>query len=61
MPFLRSKQNAAARFASSFAPKTAFGIAFRNSVTRLLRVPLIADFFIGRDLRDNVAIPDYHF
>ena len=36
MPFLKRKQHSAAKFASSFAPKTAFGIAFRNLVTRLM-------------------------
>ncbi len=59
MPFLKRKQESAAKFASSFAPKSAFGIAFRNLVTRLLRVPFIADFFIGRDLRDDIDLPDY--
>jgi 2-polyprenyl-6-methoxyphenol hydroxylase-like FAD-dependent oxidoreductase len=61
MPFLKRKQEAAAKFASSFAPKTALGIRFRNVVSRLLRIPLIADFFIGRDLRDDVALPEYGF
>jgi 2-polyprenyl-6-methoxyphenol hydroxylase-like FAD-dependent oxidoreductase len=53
MPFLRRKQAAAARFASSFVPKTAVGISVRNGVTRLLKVPGIANFFIGRGLRDD--------
>jgi 2-polyprenyl-6-methoxyphenol hydroxylase-like FAD-dependent oxidoreductase len=59
MPFLRGKQASAAKFASSFAPKTAAGIAFRNWVTPLLRVPFVADYLIGRDLRDEIALPDY--
>jgi 2-polyprenyl-6-methoxyphenol hydroxylase-like FAD-dependent oxidoreductase len=58
MPFLRRKQESAARFASSFVPKTALGIAYRNVVTRLLRIPPIADAFIGRDLRDDFELPD---
>lgn len=61
MPFLRRKQESAAKFASSFAPQTAFGITFRNLVTRMLRVPFIADFFVGRDLRDDITLPDYGF
>src|SRR6516164_11870507 len=32
MPWLRRKQRSAAKFASSFAPQTAFGITFRNLV-----------------------------
>jgi len=53
MPFLRRKQASAAKFASSFVPKTAVGISVRNVVTELLRIPVVADFFIGRDLRDD--------
>ena len=58
MPLLRRKQDSAARFASAFVPRTAFGITYRNVVTRLLRIPPVADFFIGRDLRDDFALPD---
>jgi 2-polyprenyl-6-methoxyphenol hydroxylase-like FAD-dependent oxidoreductase len=61
MPFLRRKQASAAKLASSFAPKSTFGITFRNLVTRLLLIPFFANFFIGRDLRDNIEIPDYNF
>jgi len=53
MPFLKRKQISAAKFASSFVPKTAVGISVRNVVTGLLRIPAVANFFIGRDLRDD--------
>jgi 2-polyprenyl-6-methoxyphenol hydroxylase-like FAD-dependent oxidoreductase len=53
MPFLRRKQASAAKFASSFVPGTALGLAFRNVVTRLLRIPAVTELFIGRDLRDD--------
>ncbi|HEX5130891.1 MAG TPA: FAD-binding domain [Candidatus Krumholzibacteria bacterium] len=59
LPFLRDKQQSAAKFASSFAPGSAFGIRFRNLVTRLLAVPAVANFFVGRDMRDNIELPDY--
>ncbi|HEX5132377.1 MAG TPA: hypothetical protein VFX92_07815, partial [Candidatus Krumholzibacteria bacterium] len=59
LPFLRGKQRSAAKFASSFAPASAFGLRFRNLVTRLLAVPAVANFFIGRDLRDSIELPDY--
>lgn len=58
-PFLEKKQQTAARLASSFAPKTSFGIAFRDLVTQLLRVPLVANLVIGRDLRDDISLPQY--
>ena len=61
MPFVARKQAAAAKFASSFAPKTSAGIAFRDVVTRLMRVPWIAEYFVGRDLRDDVELPRYRF
>jgi 2-polyprenyl-6-methoxyphenol hydroxylase-like FAD-dependent oxidoreductase len=61
MPFLKRKQESAVKFASSFAPKSAFGITFRNHVTRLLRIPFIANFLIGRALRDDIKLPDYEF
>ncbi len=61
MPFLKRKQALAAKFASSFAPKTALGITVRNLVTRLLRLPFLANFLFGLALRDDVKIPDYGF
>ena len=61
MPFLKKKQAAAARLASSFAPATSLGIAFRNMVTNLMRWPSIAEFVVGRDLRDEIELPTYEF
>jgi 2-polyprenyl-6-methoxyphenol hydroxylase-like FAD-dependent oxidoreductase len=61
MPFLKRKQKSAAKFASAFAPKTAFGLAFRNFITRLFRIPFVAEFFLGRELRDEIELPDYQF
>jgi 2-polyprenyl-6-methoxyphenol hydroxylase-like FAD-dependent oxidoreductase len=61
MPFVKRKQVAASKFASSFAPKTSLGITFRNVVTKLMRVPFIAESFVGRELRDDIELPDYGF
>ncbi|HEY7169109.1 MAG TPA: FAD-binding domain [Candidatus Binatia bacterium] len=61
MPFLKHKQESAAKFASSFVPKSAFGISFRNCITRLFRIRFIADFFIGRAVRDDITLPEYRF
>lgn len=61
MPFLKQKQNSAVKFGSTFAPETNLGIAFRNFIVNLLRVPLVANYFIGRDLKDNIQLPDYNF
>lgn len=59
MPFVRKKQESAAKFASSFAPKTSAGISFRNAITKLMGVPFVAEFFVGRELRDDIELPDY--
>lgn len=62
MPFLGRKQLSVARTASSLAPKTALGIRFRNLAVRLMaRLPFMVDFFIGRQQRDQVRLPDYGF
>jgi 2-polyprenyl-6-methoxyphenol hydroxylase-like FAD-dependent oxidoreductase len=62
MPWLKRKQKATARFASSFAPKTAVGIAFRSLVVSLMRpFPSVMDYFIGRQIRDQVQLPDYRW
>lgn len=58
-PFLLKKQNSAATFASSFVPATSYGITFRDLVTKLLRFRPVADYFIGRDLRDDIELPEY--
>jgi 2-polyprenyl-6-methoxyphenol hydroxylase-like FAD-dependent oxidoreductase len=59
MPFMQAKQKAASRFAGSFVPASRPGIAFRNLVTRLMGIDWVADRAIGRELRDQIALPDY--
>lgn len=61
MPLLKVKQESPAKFAASFVPKSAFGISFRNLVTRFMTLPLAAEFVIGRDLRDVVEVPNCGF
>jgi 2-polyprenyl-6-methoxyphenol hydroxylase-like FAD-dependent oxidoreductase len=58
-PFLRRKQLAAERFASSFAPRTRLGLAVRGLVVRLLGVPWVARRVIGQPLRDDIVLPRY--
>jgi hypothetical protein len=59
MPFLRQKQESAKKFASPFAPGSTLGLTVRNLAMMLLRIPLFADLLIGRDLRDDIELPDY--
>lgn len=59
MGFMREKQDAAVRFAGSFAPKTRLGLAVRNQVTKLLALPGIAKLFMGPGLMDKIRLPEY--
>ena len=58
-PFIAAKQEAAARFASTFVPETHFGIWARNQATKLMGIPGVANLLIGRNLRDDMELPDY--
>lgn len=58
-PFIVDKQKAAVQFAGSFAPKTQFGLFFRNQITRTFRLPFIAKLAMGRSLLDRIDLPDY--
>ena len=58
-PFVRAKQKAALRLAGSFAPKSKLSLFIRNRVFDLMAVPWIADFAVGREIADKLALPDY--
>jgi 2-polyprenyl-6-methoxyphenol hydroxylase-like FAD-dependent oxidoreductase len=58
-PFIETKQRAAERFATAFVPRAPFGLFFRNQVLKAFRLPAIARIAIGRDLRDQLALPRY--
>ena len=61
-PYIVSKQRAAVRFASSFAPKTRLGLAIRHMVINAFRLRTVAKFAIGRDLiADQIKLPHYSF
>ncbi len=59
-PFIHAKQRSAERFAASFVPRTRPGVFFRNQVIKTFRVPAIARIAIGRDIRDQLELPQYH-
>jgi 2-polyprenyl-6-methoxyphenol hydroxylase-like FAD-dependent oxidoreductase len=61
IPLLKEKQRAAVKFASAFAPRTRLGVAFRNIASRCLQLPVLAEFVVGRELRDDFVLPDYGF
>jgi 2-polyprenyl-6-methoxyphenol hydroxylase-like FAD-dependent oxidoreductase len=58
-PFVLGKQNGALRLAGSFAPKSRLALFFRNQIMNLMTIPWVADFAFGRQLADDITLPDY--
>ena len=59
--YINTKQQGAQRFASAFAPKTQWGLLFRNLVIRASGIPGLARFTFGRDIIDTLKLPDYRW
>jgi 2-polyprenyl-6-methoxyphenol hydroxylase-like FAD-dependent oxidoreductase len=57
--YVSSKQAGAVRFAGAFAPRTPFGVWFRNLVMNALAIPGVARFAVGREITDRLELPDY--
>jgi 2-polyprenyl-6-methoxyphenol hydroxylase-like FAD-dependent oxidoreductase len=57
--FIDGKQRGAERFASALAPRTRWGIAFRNLVVNLLAIPGFAKLTAAKDIVDRLALPAY--
>ncbi len=58
-PFIAGKQKSALGFAKVFAPRTAFGVFFRNQMSKTMSIPFFAELTIGRSFSDKIALPDY--
>ncbi len=59
--FIDIKQRGAARFAAAFAPRTRWGLGFRNLVIRSFAVPGLARLAVGGDITDALQLPDYRW
>ncbi len=57
--FMFAKQTAAEKFATSFTPKTRWGLFVRNQVVKAFALPFIAKLVMGGTLLDRIALPDY--
>jgi 2-polyprenyl-6-methoxyphenol hydroxylase-like FAD-dependent oxidoreductase len=57
--YISRKQRAAERFAGAFAPRTRFGLSFRNLVVKAFAVPGLARLAIGSDIADALQLPAY--
>jgi 2-polyprenyl-6-methoxyphenol hydroxylase-like FAD-dependent oxidoreductase len=58
-PFIERKQRSAARFASSFTPKTKFGLFVRDTVLNLARIPVLAKWLFSGFLADDFELSRY--
>jgi 2-polyprenyl-6-methoxyphenol hydroxylase-like FAD-dependent oxidoreductase len=58
-PYVERKQRTAARSASTFVPRTAGGVWFRNKVTSLIGLPGVGRFFLGRSLHSDLELPEH--
>ncbi len=58
-PFIERKQKSARAFASSFAPRTSFGLFVRDQVLRLSAIPAVANFLMRRFVADRFVLPEY--
>jgi len=56
-PFLLSKQRAAERLALAFAPKNSAQLFLRNSVVKLMGIPLVAKLAAGKSFHDAIELP----
>jgi 2-polyprenyl-6-methoxyphenol hydroxylase-like FAD-dependent oxidoreductase len=59
--FIASKQRAAERLASAFAPRTRRGLFFRNQVIKAAAIPGLARLTFGRRIVDELQLPDYRW
>ncbi|MCK1406161.1 FAD-binding domain [Bradyrhizobium sp. 76] len=57
--YIGRKQRGAERFAGALAPRTRWGMLFRNVVVRSFSIPGVARLAIGRDIADELELPDY--
>ncbi len=58
---IEGKQRGAERFAAAFAPRTRWGLRFRNLMINVAAIPGAARFAIGKDIADRLALPEYEW
>ncbi len=59
--YIGAKQRGAQRFAAAFAPRTPWGLWFRNQIVRAFSLPGAARLVIGRDIADKLDLPRYRW
>jgi 2-polyprenyl-6-methoxyphenol hydroxylase-like FAD-dependent oxidoreductase len=58
-PFIEEKQKVAQNFASSFVPKSSFGIWKRNAVVNLMVLPFLSQLFIKQFSDEKLKLKEY--
>ncbi len=58
-PFMLAKQEAAEKFATSFTPKTRWGLFLRNQIIRAFAIPFVAKLVMSGSLLDRIDLPTY--
>ncbi|MGA8958021.1 MAG: FAD-dependent monooxygenase [Pseudolabrys sp.] len=59
--YINTKQRGAERFAAVFAPKTRWGLWFRDQVIKTFAIPGLARLAVGRDIIDTLQLPGYRW
>lgn len=57
--FIGTKQRGAEQFARAFAPKTRWGLWFRNCVINAFEIPGLAKLVVGTESMDTLRLRDY--
>jgi 2-polyprenyl-6-methoxyphenol hydroxylase-like FAD-dependent oxidoreductase len=57
--YIGTKQEGAMRFGGALAPKTQWGLWFRNQVMNAFTIPGLARLAVGREITDKLILPDY--
>jgi 2-polyprenyl-6-methoxyphenol hydroxylase-like FAD-dependent oxidoreductase len=59
--YIAAKQRGAERFSAAFAPRTRWGLRFRNAVINVCAIPGLARYAFGRDIADTLQLPSYEW
>ena len=58
-PFVEARQKSGRYFAAALVPKTRVGVWIRNQAMKLMALPAVAHYFLGRELRHDFDLPSY--
>jgi 2-polyprenyl-6-methoxyphenol hydroxylase-like FAD-dependent oxidoreductase len=59
--YIDAKQAGAGRFGGALAPKTRWGLWFRNQVINAFAIPGLARLAVGREITDKLLLRDYRW